>query len=99
MVDDKMTPASSSLPHDLIVTEIFPRLRTASSVVSCAAVCKAWRRAITDPATSRLLRPRLDRFFPNLLLGFLYGGSNLGPWRQSQSVPEASVLARWVPQC
>ncbi|CAN6363746.1 unnamed protein product [Urochloa humidicola] len=57
-----------SLPPELLV-EVFRHLDT-TYVVSCAATCKPWRRAIIANASS--LRPRPDCYNPNLLLGFFY---------------------------
>ncbi|KAL6908181.1 hypothetical protein ACP4OV_002351 [Aristida adscensionis] len=57
-----------SLPPDLLL-EIFRRLEF-TPVVRCAAACKPRRRAIVGNAASSL-RPRPDRFLPDLLLGFL----------------------------
>ncbi|CAN6226756.1 unnamed protein product [Urochloa humidicola] len=54
----------SSLPADLLVA-IFRRL-DASDIVRSAGVCKPWRRAIIDNASS--LRPHPDRFNPSLLI-------------------------------
>ncbi|KAL6653706.1 hypothetical protein ACP70R_008630 [Stipagrostis hirtigluma subsp. patula] len=66
----------SSLPADLLL-EIFRRLET-TAVVRSAAACRPWRRAIIGNASC--LRPRPDRFLPDLLLGFFhqwwYGGGN-----------------------
>ncbi|CAO2185714.1 unnamed protein product [Urochloa humidicola] len=58
----------ASLPSDLLV-EVLRRL-AATAVVRCASACRPWRRAIIDNASS--LRPRPDRFNPNLLVGFFY---------------------------
>ncbi|CAO2150354.1 unnamed protein product [Urochloa humidicola] len=58
-----------SLPPELLV-EVFRRLDAATDVVNCTGTCKPWRCAIIDNASS--LRPRSDRFNPNLLLGFFY---------------------------
>ncbi|CAO2161108.1 unnamed protein product [Urochloa humidicola] len=58
----------ASLPRDLLI-EVLRRLST-TAVVRCAGVCRPWRRAIIDNASS--LRPRPDRFNPNLLIGFFY---------------------------
>ncbi|CAN6226733.1 unnamed protein product [Urochloa humidicola] len=57
------------LPPELLI-EVFRRLDAATDVVNCAGTCKPWRRAIIDNASS--LRPRSDRFNPNLLPGFFY---------------------------
>ncbi|KAL6654271.1 hypothetical protein ACP70R_007736 [Stipagrostis hirtigluma subsp. patula] len=66
----------SSLPADLLL-EIFRRLET-TAVVRSAAACRPWRRAIIGNASC--LRPRPDRFLPDLLLGFFhqwwYGSGN-----------------------
>ncbi|CAN6363734.1 unnamed protein product [Urochloa humidicola] len=56
-----------SLPPELL-GDVFRRLDTATDVINCASVCKQWRRAIIDNALS--LRPRPNRFNPNLLIGF-----------------------------
>ncbi|KAL6634371.1 hypothetical protein ACP70R_027042 [Stipagrostis hirtigluma subsp. patula] len=58
----------ASSPPELLL-EIFRRLG-ATGVVRCAGVCKPWRRAIIGNAAC--LRPRPDRFLPDLLLGFVY---------------------------
>jgi hypothetical protein len=75
-----------SLPPEVVV-HVFRRL-DAADVVSCAGACKTWRRAIIDNASS--LRPRPDRFNPNLLLGLVHyrcGGAFLrrvpGPFRSA----------------
>ncbi|CAN6382078.1 unnamed protein product [Urochloa humidicola] len=58
----------ASLPTDLLV-EVLRRL-AATAVVRCAGACRPWRRAVIANASS--LRPRSDRFNPNLLIGFFY---------------------------
>ncbi|CAL4991048.1 unnamed protein product [Urochloa decumbens] len=56
------------LPSDLLV-EVLRHL-AATAVVRCAGACRPWRRAVITNASS--LRPRSDRFNPNLLIGFFY---------------------------
>ncbi|KAF8653070.1 hypothetical protein HU200_062511 [Digitaria exilis] len=65
----------ASPPPELLL-EIFSRL-PASATLSCSGVCKPWRRTILNNATS-FLRPRPDRFFPGLLLGFLHNRRDAG---------------------
>ncbi|OEL13884.1 hypothetical protein BAE44_0025097 [Dichanthelium oligosanthes] len=65
----------SSLPCDLLV-EILRRLY-ATAVVRCAGACRPWRRAII--ANASCLRPRPDRFNPNLFIGFFYRCWPYGP--------------------
>jgi hypothetical protein len=57
----------STLPDDLLV-DIFRRLDV-TTVIRCAGTCRPWRHTIIDNASC--FRPRPDRFFPDLLLGFL----------------------------
>ncbi|CAN6343205.1 unnamed protein product [Urochloa humidicola] len=57
-----------SLSTDLLL-DIFRRL-DASDLVRCICTCKPWRRIIIGNVSS--LRPRLDCFNPNLLLGFFH---------------------------
>jgi F-box interacting protein len=71
--------AWSTLLPDLLL-DIFRRLE-ATAVMSCAVVCKPWRRVIMGNAST--LRPRPDIFVPSLLLGFVpgyIGAYNGGKW-------------------
>ncbi|KAL6654652.1 hypothetical protein ACP70R_008117 [Stipagrostis hirtigluma subsp. patula] len=77
----------ASPPLDLLL-EIFGSL-SSTDVVRCAGVCKPWRRAIIGNAAS-CLRPRPDRFLPDLLLGFF---NSDGRWRQRPPGPFASALS------
>lgn len=60
----------ASLLPDLLLN-IFRRLYT-TDLTRCFCTCKPWRRAIIGFATSNLLRPRPDRFVPDLLLGVFH---------------------------
>ncbi|CAN6363752.1 unnamed protein product [Urochloa humidicola] len=59
----------ATLPCDLLI-EILRRLAP-TTIVRCGSTCRPWRRAIIGNSSS--LRPRSDRFNPNLLIGFFYG--------------------------
>ncbi|KAF8665863.1 hypothetical protein HU200_053944 [Digitaria exilis] len=63
VVDDDTWP---SLLPDLLLG-IFRRLRT-TDITRCSCTCKPWRRAIIGFAAPSHLRPRPDRFAPDLLL-------------------------------
>ncbi|CAN6226755.1 unnamed protein product [Urochloa humidicola] len=56
------------LPGELLV-EIFRRLNS-TAIVRSAGVCKPWRRAIIGNVSC--FWPSLDRFNPNLLVGFFH---------------------------
>ena len=58
---------ATSLPCDLLL-DIFRRVGF-TAVIRCAGVCRPWQHAIIDNATC--LRPRHDRFLPELLLALL----------------------------
>ncbi|KAL6654653.1 hypothetical protein ACP70R_008118 [Stipagrostis hirtigluma subsp. patula] len=68
--------------------EILRRLG-AADVVRCAAACKPWRHAIIGNAAS-CLRPRPDRFLPDLLLGFF---NSDGRWLRRAPGPFASTIS------
>ncbi|KAL6654654.1 hypothetical protein ACP70R_008119 [Stipagrostis hirtigluma subsp. patula] len=81
---------AASLPQDILL-DVFRRLE-ATAVLSCAAACKPWRRAIIGNASC--LRPRPDRFLPELLLGFFYtywARGRLGPCATMPGPLEAAL--------
>ncbi|CAL4991086.1 unnamed protein product [Urochloa decumbens] len=89
----------TSPPLELLL-EVFRRLDV-TGVVRCAGTCKPWRHAIISNGIS-CLRPRPDRFLPNLLLGFFFdkklhgeAGVSLhhktGPFNPAFAMPTARI--------
>ncbi|KAL6654656.1 hypothetical protein ACP70R_008121 [Stipagrostis hirtigluma subsp. patula] len=91
----------SSAPPDLLL-EIFRRLG-ATDIVRCAGACKAWRRAIIGNAAS-CLRPRPDRFIPDLLIGVFEQREDdvaflrtPGPFQSSLAAADDDTICSFVP--